>query len=557
MFRDKVNDRLRSETSMSSVQDENNSMQQSVATEQTGRSEPASILRILISAHLLFPFVISFSGLLSSLVFVFLIYRGMGSQRALTAWLLVIGILTLASAIVGAVRLRNQLLRPLVRLEQSVTEVCEGAPNVHLAMENVGVLGPMVRDIDSINDELAEVYDDMQERVDRQTRRLAQQTATLKTLYDVAASINQAGNLDDLLIRFLHILKKMVNGRSATVSLITTENRIRLVGSIGLDGTFLSGRAQLPLHLCECGKTLSQGDILCEQDVQRCSQAVGRPMFSRDQVERLEVPLEYQGEQFGTYQLYVERGSLQGREELLDLLFTIGSHLGMAIAKQRLDEEAHRISIMEERTTLAHELHDSLAQTLASLRFQARMLEDTLAKSVVAEEARTDLQRISSGIDEAHTELRELLNSFLAPVEQQGLDPELKKLTRRFRQETGIPVFFQRDCPNINLTTGEEKQILRIAQECLANVRKHAGAHNVRILLTCRGSGEYRLLVEDDGIGFDDSSRTGGPGEQIGLTIMEERARRLGGDLSIESEPGEGTRVELVYNRRKQKNDLR
>jgi two-component system nitrate/nitrite sensor histidine kinase NarX len=280
-------------------------------------------------------------------------------------------------------------------------------------------------------------------------------------------------------------------------------------------------------------------------------------MFGREQIERLEVPLEYQGEQFGTYQLYVDKGSLEGREDLLDLLFTIGSHLGMAIAKQRLDEEAHRISIMEERTTLAHELHDSLAQTLASLRFQARMLEDALEKSVVAEEARTDLQRISSGIDEAHTELRELLNSFLAPVEQQGLDPELKKLTRRFRQETGIPVFFQRDCPNINLTTGEEKQILRIAQECLANVRKHAGAHNVRILLTCRGSGEYRLLVEDDGIGFDDSTRTGAPGEQIGLTIMEERARRLGGQLSIESEPGEGTRVELVYNRRTQQNHLR
>jgi two-component system nitrate/nitrite sensor histidine kinase NarX len=538
---------------MSLFEDEKAAAQDGTTADYPGHSELSSILRILISARLLLPIGVSFVGLGASLVLIVLLYLGIGAAQAVTGGLLVIAVITLWAVIVGAVRLRRQLLKPLVRLEQSVAEVCEGAPKVHLAMENVGVLGPMVRDIDSINDELSEVYDDMQERVDRQTRRLAQQTATLKTLYEVAASINQAGNLDDLLIRFLHILKKMVDGRSATVNLITSEERIRLVGSIGLDDTFLSGRAQLPLHLCECGKTLSQGDILCEHDVRRCSQAVGRRMFGREEIERLEVPLEYQGEQFGVYHLYLDKGSLEGREELLDLLFTIGSHLGMAIAKQRLDEEAHRISIMEERTTLAHELHDSLAQTLASLRFQAKMLEDTLEKSVVAEEARSDLQRISSGIDEAHTELRELLNSFLAPVEQQGLDPELKKLTRRFRQETGIPVFFQRDCPNINLTTGEEKQILRIAQECLANVRKHAGAHNVRILLTCRGSGEYRLLVEDDGIGFDDATRTGGPGEQIGLTIMEERARRLGGELLIESEPGEGTRVELVYNRRKQR----
>ncbi len=538
---------------MSLIQDEKTARTQDRATaDYAGHSELSSILRILIAARLLFPIGIFALGLAISLALTVFVYAKSGASTVLVSWLLLVVFVTVAAAIVGLVRLRNQLLQPLVQLEQSVAEVCEGAPHVHLTMENVGVLGPMARDIDSINDELAEVYDDMQERVDRQTRRLAQQTATLKTLYDVAASINQAGNLDDLLIRFLHILKKMVDGRSATVNLITSEQRIRLVGSIGLDDNFLSGRAQLPLHLCQCGKTLSQGDILCEQDARRCSEAVGRHMFGSDEIERVEVPLEYQGEQFGIYHLYVDKGSLEGRGDLLDLLFTIGSHLGMAVARQRLDEEAHRISIMEERTTLAHELHDSLAQTLASLRFQARMLEDTLEKSVVPDEARSELQRISSGIDEAHTELRELLNSFLAPVEQQGLDPELKKLTRRFRQETGIPVFFQRDCPNINLTTGEEKQILRIAQECLANVRKHAGAHNVRILLSCKGSGEYRLLVEDDGIGFDGSARTGGPGEQVGLTIMEERARRLGGKLSIESEPGEGTRVELVYNRREQ-----
>jgi two-component system nitrate/nitrite sensor histidine kinase NarX len=84
-------------------------------------------------------------------------------------------------------------------------------------------------------------------------------------------------------------------------------------------------------------------------------------------------------------------------------------------------------------------------------------------------------------------------------------------------------------------------------QEALANIRKHAEAHTVRVLIGCVGSGGYRLLVEDDGRGFEDSVRAGQPGEHIGLSIMEERARRLGGELRIESEPGEGTRVELTY----------
>ena len=90
--------------------------------------------------------------------------------------------------------------------------------------------------------------------------------------------------------------------------------------------------------------------------------------------------------------------------------------------------------------------------------------------------------------------------------------------------------------------------MLRIVQECLANIRKHARAHTVRILLTCSKAGEYMLLVEDDGVGFVNANPDGKPGEHIGLSIMEERARRLGGQLRIESEPGEGTRVELTYN---------
>jgi len=89
--------------------------------------------------------------------------------------------------------------------------------------------------------------------------------------------------------------------------------------------------------------------------------------------------------------------------------------------------------------------------------------------------------------------------------------------------------------------------MLRIVQESLANIRKHAHAQTVRILLTCNLDGEYLLLVEDDGVGFLDTKPVGSPGEHIGLSIMAERAKRLGGTFRIESEPGEGTRVELTY----------
>ncbi len=530
-----------------------NRQQRGATSAGSGLSAPstvgeASILHILLGGRLLLPLAFLLLGLTASMVIALLLYFEPERSGELFPWLLALLGLVLITALMGVVRLRSQLLKPLVRLEQSVAKVCQGDPLNTLPFENVGVLGSVVRDFDSLSDELTEIYADMEERVDHQTRRLSQQTASLQILYDVAASINQVGELDELLIRFLRILHDMVCARSASINLVVAEGRMRLVGSIGLDGEFVSGKEQLPVPLCSCGRTISRGDILCEDASGCCAKVAGHTMFSSDEVGCIEVPLEYQGERLGYYSLYVDRERVDGGKELLDLLAAIGSHLGMAIARNNLDEESRRLSIMEERTTMAHELHDSLAQTLASLRFQVRMLEDTLDKNVVSAEVNSDLQGISSRIDEAHTELRELLNSFLAPVAQQGLEPGLKKLVRRFRQESGIHILLQRDCPNMDLNAGEEKQILRIIQECLANIRKHAKAKNVRILISCVEDAAYLFLVEDDGVGFSAAVSPGGPGEHIGLSIMEERARRLGGQLSIESEPGEGTRVELVYN---------
>jgi two-component system nitrate/nitrite sensor histidine kinase NarX len=451
-----------------------------------------------------------------------------------------------AAWLVGA-RLHRRLLGPLAELEQSVAKVCQGESGTALPSADRGVLTDMARDIDSISEELYGLYEDMDNRVARQTARLAQKTASLKILYDAAATINQAQDLDELLLRFLRVLKEMVNGRAATVRVLTPNGRMQLVGCIDVHNTLYREQDILPVPLCVCGKALSPGDILCAGDAERCAALNGRPMFGPDRVEAVTVPLAYHDDVLGQYTIYVDRPGVGGREDIRELLATIGQHLGVAVAKQRSDEEARRLSIIEERNALGHELHDSLAQTLAGLRLQVRMLEDTLRQSAAAALALGDLSRIRSGLDEAHAELRELLNSFRAPFDRRGLVPALERLTAQFREDTGLHVLFQNECRSSSLSAAEEMQVLRIAQEALTNIRKHARAHTVRVLLRCRPPGGHLLLVEDDGVGFEVPDRDGRPGEHIGLSIMEERARRLGGQLRIESEPGEGTRVELNY----------
>jgi len=201
---------------------------------------------------------------------------------------------------------------------------------------------------------------------------------------------------------------------------------------------------------------------------------------------------------------------------------------------------------MQERAMLAHELHDSLAQILASLGFQVRMLEDSLSGKSPPDQARSDLGKLRSGVDEANKALRQLLVHFRASVDERGLVPSLENLVDTFQEESGKKAYFHNECQQPTLSADQEIQVLHIVQEALTNARKHSQAQTVRVLLSC-DEGNYRILVEDDGQGLAKSRTTKGPGEQLGLSIMEERSQHLGGTLQVDSEPGEGTRIELRF----------
>lgn len=217
----------------------------------------------------------------------------------------------------------------------------------------------------------------------------------------------------------------------------------------------------------------------------------------------------------------------------------------MAIDKARSDEESNRLSIMEERTRIAHELHDSLAQTMASLRFQVRVLDETLHQG--QEQAIWhELEQIENNLDEAYAELRELITHFRAPIDHRGLVPAVQHLVDRFRKQTGIHIYLQKEWNLVHMSASIEVQALRIIQEALNNIRKHSEAHNVRILLRSDPSGNCMVMIEDDGVGISTESGDDRV-DHYGLNIMSDRAKQIDGEVRIDSEPGEGTQVILQF----------
>ncbi len=444
-------------------------------------------------------------------------------------------------------RIRRNLLEPLGHLRDWARRMRAGNLTARVDEPEAGAFRELARDVNGLGEMVSGLSLEMEERVQKATRRIAHKTRSLEILCDVASTINTSRDLNQLLKKFLEIVSEVVEARGGLVRLLTRDGQLRLVASEGLDEEIVDRERLVAVGQCACGRAVSGRSLQCH-GAELCRGVLGRPVFAHDEgMEMVAVPLTYRGRVLGIYNLFLERPLQFPREDLNDLLKNIGRHLGVAIEKARLDEEAKRLSVMEERTLLAHELHDSLAQTLSSLRFQVRTLDDTL-QAGDQPAVQHNLSRITNSLDEAHRELRELLAQFRAPMDQNGLVTAVEKVVDGFARDSGVDIFFQQEWHDTRLPVNVEMQILRIVQEGLANVRKHGQAHHVRVILHHdEAENACWVLIEDDGIGFTQTDIEGRPGEHLGLSIMEDRARRVGGTLRIESEVGEGTRVRLAF----------
>lgn len=410
----------------------------------------------------------------------------------------------------------------------------------------IGEYTNIYQELHFIGEMLQSLSSDAELQVQRHTHHIAQQTRSLSILYEVASSINLSRDIESLLSQFLFNMTELVDAQAAAAYLINEEQEVELLTHINCNEEIISK------HGKEClvnkVNTLKQDDSgVLNIQLTSCDDEVCRKYFNNQQISILVVPLQYQEHLLGAYSFYVLKDSLNDFEEIDELFTSIGRHLGAAIEKSHLDEETTSLSIMRERTHIANELHDSLAQTLTSIRFQVRVLDETLHQGNDAQ-TWAEMEKIEASINEAHTEIRELIAHFRSPTVLVSLIASVEQTIERFRQvNDDIHVFFQNEWPDINLPAETEFHILRIIQESLTNIRKHSDAENVRVMMCATAPGKLMVLIEDDGVGFSKPQKSIHSGEHIGLSIMRDRAKRFGGELTVESESGEGTRIILEF----------
>jgi NarL family two-component system sensor histidine kinase YdfH len=218
----------------------------------------------------------------------------------------------------------------------------------------------------------------------------------------------------------------------------------------------------------------------------------------------------------------------------------------LEIAHHRLQEYADQVeelTISRERERMARELHDTLAQGLAGLILQLEAADSYLESANPARAqavVRQAMQRARITLDEA----RRAIQALRPPALEEGnLVDALGQAVDQFAATTGIHAAFEVEVGSLDMAPEAAQDMLRIVQESLNNVARHASASCVRVRLS-EERGGLQLVIQDDGIGFDPTEALKRPG-CFGLAGMQERALRAGGVLRLESEPGKGAKVML------------
>ncbi len=220
---------------------------------------------------------------------------------------------------------------------------------------------------------------------------------------------------------------------------------------------------------------------------------------------------------------------------------TLADQLAVAIENSRLYQHADELAASRERQRLARDLHDAVSQTLFSVSLIAEVLPRIYERDPSQGEARLEeLGQLTRGaLAEMRTLLLELRPAALADANLADL---LKQLAEAVTGRARIPIELRLEgCGEP--PTDVRIALYRISQEALNNVAKHSGASHATLSLACDEE-EFRLVVEDDGAGFDPGAGGGG---QLGLGIMRERAAAVGAILEIVSKPGEGTTVRVTW----------
>lgn len=353
-------------------------------------------------------------------------------------------------------------------------------------------LGTLARIFTQMSTELGQLYSRLEETVNEKTQKLRQTNRSLTTLYQSSQILNANTINDKVLSQVLDHILVSENLKYIKVEVMGAEHWDIAFGTQDLDCSLQT--ETLSVDNEEFGELSWQAGLPCPDPrmMQNLAQMLGRALYFQK--------------------------SLRQQEQLL---------------------------LMEERSIIARELHDSLAQVLSFLQIQLTLLKHNLKKEGDSskEQSLVIIRDFEQALSSGYAQLRELLATFRLTIQEANLQLALEQVIDSLRSQTTMQMNVNCQLPSQSLNPQQLVHVLQIVREATTNAIKHSQGTAIEISAKINAEGEYEILVEDNGIGIQDLEE---PEGHYGLNIMTERSRQLNAEFNIIRREQGGTQVKIT-----------
>jgi len=411
----------------------------------------------------------------------------------------------------------TNFIEPLRGLVQAAEQVKRGDLDHRTTYRGDNELGLLSQTFNAMTESLKLQYRTLEEQVAERTERLHKSNQALYFLYKTSREISSSPYDQQLLNVFLSDLKKVIEVELINICVSPEPNYTDY----------------------EIITTEKTKEGMCFGDCDDCTMASGLALRSSNR--NVSLPLTNRDDEFGF--IYVRtKGGVELEPWQYQLLKTVAETLSTAFAFHHTLAQERRVLLHEERSTIARELHDSLAQSLSYMKLEVARLKKMIERGFEPEKVENAIDDLQEGLNAAYKHLRELLVTFRVKLDAPNLRAALEHAVQEFDEKTPARVTLDYALGAYSMAPNEDIHILHILREALNNAVKHSQADRIALRCGRSDNGEVVFVVEDNGVGMPPN-----PEKQhhYGIYTMRERAQRLDGLLTCEPRASGGTRVQL------------
>ncbi|HEY8130395.1 MAG TPA: GAF domain-containing sensor histidine kinase [Thermoanaerobaculia bacterium] len=373
--------------------------------------------------------------------------------------------------------------------------------------------------------------------------RLKRQNRELIALHSAGLDVASELSLDAVLKKVVDQARNLVGAKYGALSVVEDDGRIKSFVTSGITTEQREAIGPPPVGRGVLGVVLHEGQRLRLTNIASHPRSAGFPPNHPMMKTLLAVPITCKSPFVGNLYLAEKENRKEFTDDDEKTLERFAVQAAIAIDNAHLHQQVADLAVAQERLRIAHEMHDGIAQVLGYVNTKVQAANEYLRRGK-SEEASGQLRELAVAARDAYSDVREaIVDLRTLPGPQQSFAEAMHEYIHRWKDQTGISTHVTIDS-DLSLNAGAQLQLVRIIQEALANVRKHARATTASVDVRRRDA-QLEVTVSDDGIGFNPAARVRSEFPQFGLSTMQERASTIGGKLEIDTTPGRGTIVRI------------